>query len=92
MRQEEHCDPRRIAGCGEKCELGEAAGGRDYHVSAIRQRASAIDAIAAELQRVADECVEVLWERSSDEQYGHAKAAVMLDIEAIEARFPKENV
>lgn len=47
--------------------------------------------IASALQRVADECAESLWERVTREEYGHAKAAVTLDIEAIRARFPKEE-
>lgn len=47
--------------------------------------------IAAALQKVADECADTLWERVGREQYGHAKAAVALDIEAIRARFPKEG-
>lgn len=48
-------------------------------------------AIAEALQQVADECVDMLWGRVGREGYGHAKAAVTLDIEAIRARFPREE-
>jgi hypothetical protein len=34
---------------------------------------------------VLDQAISVLWKRSESEEYGHAKSAVMLDIEAVAA-------
>ena len=31
-----------------------------------------------------EKCIEILWERTGREEYGHAKAAVTLDIAALE--------
>jgi hypothetical protein len=55
--------------------------GYSHHV------ARALDDFAAEaVEREREEILELLWERQKNEEYGHAKAAVMLDIEAIRAR------
>ena len=61
----------------------------DAVVNSIGYREDPGAAIAEALQQVADECVDVLWGRVGREEYGHAKAAVTLDIEAIRARFPR---
>lgn len=36
-------------------------------------------------KKALEDVIERLWARISNEQYGHAKAAVALDIEAVEA-------
>ena len=42
-------------------------------------------ALAAQRRETIEECIAKLWERMGREEYGHAKAAVALDIEALKS-------